>query len=269
MPQNFKWDPAGYVKAAYRYAGAGARVQRQLAPRPLVYMDHWALRNISSDPALRSRMLRILERGTLLFSFMNLLEIARNRGASVKNIISFLDGVGSHWALISLSSSAVGRRERAGELDPWRAEYMLDWLHAPGVGGKLSGLVRRTQEPWAMREVNFWEKQEAAEISAMIAIARQRVRTGNMALDRTSEIPDVLDPRGIFETVIQRLTRGSLNLVRNQIDDLFHMIVPVAHADVVFLDSKTKKLLEGMATRAKVFSKSEIEAAFQYLEAFP
>src|SRR6266852_9700462 len=130
-----------------------------MAPRPLIYMDHWALRNISSDLALRSRMLRILERGTLLFSFMNLLEIARNRGASVKNIISFLDGVGSHWAPISLSSSAVGRRERAGELEPWRAEYMLDWLRAPRVKGKVSGLVRSGQEPWAAQNLKAWEQE--------------------------------------------------------------------------------------------------------------
>ncbi len=58
-----------------------------------------------------------------------------------------------------------------------------------------------------------------------------------------------------------------MKLDRNQIDDLLHTFVPVAHADVVFLDAKTKKLLERMNTRANVFSRPQLEAALQHLEA--
>ncbi len=225
--------------------------------------------DISDDPALRSRMLRILERGTLLLSFMNLLEMARIKGATLNNVASFLDDLGSHWASMELSSSVVGRRECAGELEPWRNDFIPFLLRAPGVGGKLSALVSRGQEPWAANALKLWEQQEAATISAWFSIGRDRVRAGTLELDRTSDIPDVLDSEGVFNTFTQRLMRGSLKLDRNQIDDLLHTIVPVTHADAVFLDRKTKILLERMDTRAKVFSKSEIEAAFQYLEAFP
>ena len=44
------------------------------SPRPLVYLDHWALSDISGDAELRSRVLRVLQRGTLLFSSLNLMD---------------------------------------------------------------------------------------------------------------------------------------------------------------------------------------------------
>ena len=67
--------------------------------------------------------------------------------------------------------------------------------------------------------------------------------------------------------MVQRYARGSLKIERHQIDDLLHTVVPVIHADVVFLDGPTKReLLKGLNTRAKVFCKGELEAAFQHLE---
>ncbi len=239
-----------------------------MSPRPLVYMDHWALSDISGDAKLHGRMLRILQRGTLLFSSMNLMETARAKGATLENIASFLDDVGDRWAPISLNSTEVGLRERAGILEPWRDEQIPLWVrHAPRVDGKLSKLVRRGQEPWAAEALKRWEQEEGAAISAMTSVARERVRKGTLKLDGWSDVPDVLDAHGVFATVLQRYARGTLKVERHQIDDLLHLVVPVAHADVVFLDRKTKSLLERMNTRAKVFSKREIEAAFQQLEA--
>jgi hypothetical protein len=237
-----------------------------IAPRPLIYMDHWAHSDISGDRLLRPRLLRILQRGTLLYSWMNLLETARTKGRTLENIASFLEEVGSHWAPMLTSSSVVSRNERAGILEPWRADYFDQLLRAPRVQGKLSNLVRRAQEPWAEDSLKLWEQQEAADIGEMISVARQRVRDDDLKLDGTADVPPVLDTRNVFAAVYQRYVRGSLKIERHQIDDLIHTIVPVTFADVVFLDGKTKNLLERMDTRAKVFSKGEIDAAFQYLE---
>jgi len=109
-----------------------------------------------------------------------------------------------------------------------------------------------------------WEQQEAAAINAMISVARERKNA--LKLDGWSDVPQLLDWHGVHRTVIQRLAGGNVKLDRHQVDDLFHTVVPVAHADVVFLDRKTKSLLKGMNTRSKVFSKREIEVAFQHLE---
>jgi hypothetical protein len=237
-----------------------------MAPRPLVYLDQWALSDISKDSGLRPRLLAVLTRGTLLLSFMNLMEIARTKGSTFENIVSFFDEIGTHWASITLNSSEVGDRERIGELEPWRTDFIEHLLSAPGVNGKLSNLVRRSHEPWAEAALKLWENQEAKNIGDMLAVARERVRKGDLKLDRTSGVPEVLDSRNVFATVIQRYVRGSLKLDRNQIDDLLHTIIPVTYADVVFLDTKTKELLTGMDTRAQVFSKNELERGIQYLE---
>ncbi len=39
--------------------------------------------------------------------------------------------------------------------------------------------------------------------------ARDRVRKKTLKLDRTSEVPEVLDSHGVFATVVQRYVRGS------------------------------------------------------------
>jgi len=240
-----------------------------MAPHTLLYLDHWAHSDIAGDQVLRPRLLRVLQRGTLLYSWMNLLETARTKGQTLENIARFLEEVGSHWAPMLTSSSVVSRDERAGILEPWRADHFDRWLRAPRVDGKLSNLVRRAQEPWAEDSLKLWEQQEAAEIGEMLSVARQRVRDDDLTLDGTADVPAVLDTRNVFATVYQRYVRGSLNIERHQIDDLIHTIVPVTFADVVFLDGRTKKLLERMNTRAKVFSRGEIDAAFQYLETLP
>jgi len=49
----------------------------------------------------------------LLHLTMNVLESARESGASVERIASFIHEVGSHWAPIILSTAAVERREAA------------------------------------------------------------------------------------------------------------------------------------------------------------
>ena len=53
-------------------------------------------------------------------------------------------------------------------------------------------------------------------------------------------------------------------------EDFLHTCVPVAHADAVFLDGKTKRaLLERMGTPAKVFSASEVNEALEFLDRYP
>ena len=234
-----------------------------------MYLDHWALSDFSEKPALRERVLRVLGRGTLMVSMLNMLETARMSGTSVESIASFLDEVGSNWAPIVLSSGAVRRRERDGILFPWRDELNMPvLLVAPRVQWKPGVLVRRLQEPWAADVLAKWEDTEVGDLSRLLKDARDRYRAGTLKLDRTNDIPDHLDTRSVFGTIIQRFVRGSGKLGRNNIEDLLHTCVPVAHADVVFLDGPTKRqLLDRLQTPAKVYSASEVEDGLEYLEA--
>lgn len=236
--------------------------------RPYVYLDHWALCDFSEDGALGGRLLRILSRGTLLLSMLNLLETARAKGRTAKSIAAFLDSVGPRWAPVALSSRYVEEREDAGVEFPWRDEVNMPvLLRAPRVAWRPGALVRRLQEPWAADAVRKWEDQEVADVAAMLDVARTRHLDGSLKLDRTSDVPARLDTRAVFATVVQRLIRKSVKLQRHNIEDFLHTCVPVTHCDVVFLDGPTKhQLLERMDTPAKVFSRTEVQEALVYLE---
>jgi hypothetical protein len=236
--------------------------------RPFVYLDNWALGDFAEHAALRERLLRVLARGTLLLSMLNLLETARASRRTTKTIASFLDAVGPHWAPVALSTRYVEEREEAGAEFPWRDEKNMPvLLAAPRVFWNPGNLVRRLQEPWAKDAVRKWEEQEVADIAAILGAGREGHRAGTLKLDRTSDVPAKLDTRAVMASVTQRMVRKDVKLERHNIEDFFHTCVPVAHADAVFLDGKTKRaLLERMDTPARVFSASEVEDALQWLE---
>src|SRR5260370_7068050 len=74
-------------------------VQLGLRP-PLVYLDHWAVREISKDPARRDHFLETFrDRGTLMFSILNILEMGRNSRESYRKIPHLPDAVAPSWLL--------------------------------------------------------------------------------------------------------------------------------------------------------------------------
>ena len=80
----------------FRHLGE-AKIQVGIRP-PLVYLDHCAVRGISSDAAKTSRLKTIFQtRGTLMFSIVNMLEMARSSGRSYEMIRDMLDGLGPFW----------------------------------------------------------------------------------------------------------------------------------------------------------------------------
>jgi hypothetical protein len=237
-----------------------------MEPRPFIYLDQWAFSTISTQAPLRDRLLNVLSRGTLLISILNFMEIARAKGATAASIAAFLDTVGGRWAAITTTPGTVVSREKEHRLDAWRDEVNLPvLLRAPGVQWKPANLARRLQESRAVQTLAECEKA-AAGIAADFEVARKRVRAGDLKLDGFWDIPSEVGTHAVFATVLQRLVRGSLNLERHQIDDLLHTCIPVTYCDVAFLDRKTKTLLEGMETRAKVFYAGELEEALADLE---
>jgi len=56
---------------------------RSFGQAPLIYIDHCAVRAISSEPKWRAHLRETFQtRGTLMFSVVNMLEMARNSGPS-------------------------------------------------------------------------------------------------------------------------------------------------------------------------------------------
>src|SRR5689334_11094601 len=95
----------------FRHLGDG-RIQVGIRP-PLLYLDHCAVRGISSDPVKSARLKSIFEnRGTLMFSIVNMLEMARNSGRSYELIRQLLDGLGPYWVPSDVDPGRVDYREK-------------------------------------------------------------------------------------------------------------------------------------------------------------
>src|SRR5687768_2964955 len=76
---------------------------------PRIYLDHWAIRRIAEDPARRARFLAALKtKGTVLFSLMNVVEIASDqeptRSAQIRG---FLEQLGPYWMPVTIDPLRV------------------------------------------------------------------------------------------------------------------------------------------------------------------
>lgn len=214
-------------------------------------------------------MLRVLRGGTLLLSAMNLMEVARTaRGATslntVMRILGFLEAVGPRWAILDFEHSEVGEREGRGDPLPWlQSDWCVRTRRQLGCSS-LAPLVGRMTQAWAKDALDHWER-EATEVLAIVAIARSRVRGKTLNLDG-KPLPGATRTKAIFQMMVQRLAKSDLSLDRNELDDLIHATVPLAHADVVFLDKRWHGLLRGEALARKVFDRKRVEDALFYLE---
>src|SRR5262249_6408002 len=84
--------------------------------RPTAYLDHWAFRKFSTDPALSSRLVKVLRArsGTLALSWLNLGEYAKvSVVASRQAAEKFVDDVLPSIFCIQVDLAAVDKREKA------------------------------------------------------------------------------------------------------------------------------------------------------------
>jgi hypothetical protein len=214
-------------------------------------------------------MLRVLRRGTLLMSAMNLMEVARTAAGAKKldtvmRVLDFLEAVGPRWAILDIERRNVVEREAVGDPLPWLQSEWCIRTRQQLRCISLAPLVGRMVQPWAKQILDGWEK-EAADVTAMIAVARSRVRAKTLDLDG-QPLPGSTPTEAVFQMLVQRLAKSDLPLDRNQFDDLIHAVVPLAHADVVFLDKRWPGLLRAHALARKVFDRKHVDDALFYLE---
>lgn len=86
------------------------------AESPLIYLDHWAIRRCSENVVLRKRFLSAFKnRGTVMFSLMNVTEIARDASpARAREIHTFLEALGAHWVPMTIDPIRIVAAEESG-----------------------------------------------------------------------------------------------------------------------------------------------------------
>ena len=244
-------------------------------PRPpLIYLDHWALRCLSSNGSFRERFIECFKKyGTLLFSWTNVLEVSENSGASLDAIQSFLSEIGEQWFPIEWNAFEVIRQEESftsGDNNPFLASGFLEAYYPYISDGplSLSTVCDLTQDS----EINSVCRQHLEYVKAetrktLIYWRSEDPKSGDVSKHFDPNRPTVYMVEG-FRQLIQKET---FNIHENDAIDFLHATVPIAYGDFVLLDKRWADLARKLKLppdRVKVYSRRCIEKFLENLERF-
>lgn len=238
---------------------------------PAIYLDHWAIREISSNPELMDRFLLFFKtKGTLLFSLANVLDISQTQGDSLERIKVFLEKVGLSWFPIEFNPSKVIAAEeqyQAGGPAPFFAAGFLE-MYYPNIHGReltLKTLVDLAYEdgslsPIVKNTLDDLVESFSASRDLWNSEGRKRATTTTFTADQPT--------RFVYDGLMRLLFTEKSNLNRNQIMDFFHATVSLAYADVVLLDKQWENLAFKIKSprRIKVYSPPRLAEFFDDLE---
>lgn len=246
--------------------------------RPTIYLDHWALRDFSSDQPLRNRFLSAFKnRGTLLFSWANIIEVSRNTGSSAEQIRSFLSEIEEQWFPVTMDPYKVIEREKRYKPGNNNPSFDIDFIKAyyPYIHDgnlSLSSIVGLTQDDQ--------EKPEPESIHALTTEICQLVQCGReqWCIDPQSfcnAFPDFLfNPDRAAEFTYNRLMRlmckESFKFEANDALDFCHATVSLAYGDFVLLDKHWADLARKLKLpdHVRVYSKCQVYQFLIDLEQF-
>jgi hypothetical protein len=248
---------------------------------PSVYLDHWALLDISQDETLATRLSRVLEKlhGTLVVSWLNLGEYSKitveeqSRKAEAllqQNLPRLFCIEVEPFRVISIENRMLA----GGPLEPPHADVELAKMFLylwPEPQTFLSGLTAHNFFTYAgSNELVQRLNSLADSLIGRIELMRKEVRTDesfNATVRALPSGPNI--QRGtryiLLELLRTMLITDQMVITRNHAIDLLHAVVPVAYCDFVLLDSHWETQVTQMRNRitatglsfpiANVFSK--------------
>ena len=241
--------------------------------RPSIYLDHWALRCLSSDSSFRKRFIECFKKyGTLLFSWTNVLEVAANSGASLNAIQSFLSEIEKHWFPIEFNAFEVIRREkrfRPGNNNPCLASGFLEayYPHISDGPLSLSTVCDMTRDSAFKPAYRQGFKDLKKEIVETFRFWRSEKLKNGGAQHFDPNCPTMYVVEG-FRQLIQKET---FNIDENDALDFLHAAAPIAYGDFVLLDKHWADLARKLKLPfdcVKVYSPKDVEKFLEDLEQF-
>ena len=234
----------------------------QATVAPAVYFDHWALRNISEDPALRTRVAGALKSrgGTLMLSWLNLAEFAKvTDSAQARCAESLVEDILPNVFFLEINPFTVLEKEdellAGGKLTaphsdtgflkafialkptsvrPFTARNLFTIAHESGFAGDFDALADTIVErSHALRE--------AMENDAALEKRVRRLPSGPEIQRGTRYV--------LRELARTFLVDRTVKLTRNHAIDLLHSVVPVAYCDLVLLDKHWETQVERVRSR--------------------
>jgi hypothetical protein len=212
---------------------------------PSIYLDTWALSTLAADATYQTRFWEhFMDRGTILFSLMNVLKIGSYSAPEWPAMRSFLEKVGQYWFPLTIDPIAIIDRQESGTnppdacvsnaflTDPHFAKLLME--------GDLSlaNIVDLTREP------------DAKDLKRVVADSTRKMRESIESWRREySRNPNTLDAkwpkmkfnplkpmRSLYNAFIRLCVTDSFKFTDNHGRDLFHTVAAIACGQIVLLD---------------------------------
>jgi hypothetical protein len=262
--------------------GLGLQIQHV---SPMVYLDHWAFRRFSDEPALAARLVEALQarRGTLALSWLNLGEYATVSAAESRRAAeSFVQSVLPAIFCIQVEPFAVDQRGRAGDLLPHADE---------ALASLLVDITKLDDKPFTA--VGLFEPLYNAGLAAakdrLAAITQGRLEFLRHEFHRDPDLakavkhaehPDALANTTRIRAIVRTLAATFFPDLRRPITpndaiDFLHAAIPIHCCDLVLLDGGMRDHVERARLRFKdtriklatVFSGQDgVDRVLDYLE---
>lgn len=270
----------------------GDPIYTQTFRRPVVYLDHWAIRMIADDAILANRYATALKRvgGTWAVSWFNFCEfIGMTDEEQAANFEALLELVFPHIFFIESVAFNVIDRERErlqgiGHGAPYGDVDMLQFF--AGATGNLPSLFKATGVVTTIVRrrdelAGGFEAMKKASVVRVQAMRDELKVDDNLAkLVSGSHKVAETQPAWLFtrELIGTVMMQPQSKFDTHDAMDLFHTVVPVAYCDIVLLDNSWRHRVEMVRQRlfkhgitlkpAEVFSKRDgsIEPFFVRLE---
>lgn len=231
---------------------------------PLVYFDHWALREVSSSASRQDHLLETFRaRGTLMVSLINMLEMAKQGpGPSLDRIYCLLDGIGAHWVLTEYDPAVVGEREARGVVPPEAFIAPLEVFRL--VYGQLPPGTLMLGTALAQFHDDEARKRAKAMLAQFGLVERLRELRARHRR-REVMVPNPYPERSvgwIQLELLRYLVKDGKNIQDNDIVDAWHAVVPLRYAHIVLLDGAWVNFASKLnLPDTALFAKPDLDAA--------
>jgi len=236
---------------------------------PLAYLDHCAIRRVSSTPELREDLVETFkDRGTLMFSLVNVVEMARNTGDSYGQIRDLLDALEPYWLLSDFEPTAVWKKELQGIVAPESFFAPLDifgmlYRNMPEGTLRLGTALEKLQGP----EFRAWAEERLGNESSILRV----IKSGRRDYRKGRPLRPPPFPKGspiwIQDTLVQLLIKDGKKIRNNDVFDLLHAAVPLRYAVLVVLDKAWANFAKRLQLdeETHIFSVAESKKALEVL----
>ena len=252
----------------------------QIASKPTVYLDTWALDCFSANCNIGNRFVSSLngKSGTLALSAISILEVvSRTDTNQISKILSLIDSV--DIVVIDMNPSRVIDGEKKGEDSAWLNPEILKTIPSLNDSSKqfkasemflqLKRDIDNGHEiPQDFEEQLFPTVQKARKDKSILAEAKKRFKDKTEISKYAFPYTEYLNKKCIDFITINE----TMKMPNNEWRDLWHSIVPTAYCNFVLIDKRWTHFIRTTGLKppqiATVYNQNGIETFLDNLNEF-